>query len=141
MHDKPLADKSGLTYPPDALVVKDTGFQGYEPPDTDTLPPKKKPRGRELHPIQKTINQVIRKARVTVEHAIAGIKRRRIVAGTFRNWRPGHGRWRWRSPPAACTTCGSPLAPKRKAPLAHHPPQQLTTIKSRACYELTKDWK
>ena len=89
MHDKKLADESGLTYPPDALVVKDTGFQGYEPPDTDTLQPKKKPRGRELHPIQKTINQVISKVRVTVEHAIAGIKRCHIVADLFRNRRHG----------------------------------------------------
>ena len=89
VHDKKLADESGLTYPPDALVVKDTGFQGYEPPECDTLQPRKKPRGRELHPIQKTINQVISKVRVTVEHAIAGVKRCRIVADTFRNWRQG----------------------------------------------------
>lgn len=89
VHDKKLADESGLTYPPDTLVIKDTGFQGYEPPECDTLQPKKKPRGRELHSIQKTINQVISKVRVTVEHAIAGIKRCRIVADTFRNWRPG----------------------------------------------------
>ena len=84
VHDKKLADESGLTSPPDALVVKDTGFQAYEPPDTATLQPKK-PRGRELHPIQKTINQVISKVRVTVEHAIAGVKRCRVVADLFRN--------------------------------------------------------
>ena len=89
VHDKKLADESGLTYPPDALVLKDTGFQGDEPPDCDTLQPKKKPRGRELHPIQKTINQLISKARVTVEHAIAGIKRCHIVADIFRNRRQG----------------------------------------------------
>lgn len=89
VHDKKLADQSGLTYPSDALVVKDTGFQGDEPPDCDTLQPKKKPRGRELHPIQKTINQLISRVRVTVEHAIAGVKRCRIVADTFRNWRAG----------------------------------------------------
>ena len=89
IHDKKLADESGLIYPPDALVVKDTGFQGYEPPDTDTLQPKKKPRGRELHPIQKTINQLISRVRVTVEHAIAGIKRCHIVADIFRNRRRG----------------------------------------------------
>ena len=89
VHDKKLADESGLVYPPDALVVKDTGFQGYEPPDTRTLQPKKKPRGRELHPIQKTINQLISRVRVTVEHAIAGVKRCHIVADTFRNRRQG----------------------------------------------------
>ena len=89
VHDKKLADESGLTYPPDALIVKDTGFQGYEPPHTDTLQPKKKPRGRELHPIQKTINQLISRVRVTVEHAICGIKRCHIVADLFRNRRQG----------------------------------------------------
>ena len=51
VHDKKLADESGLTYPPDVLIVKDAGFQGYEPPECATLQPKKKPRGRELHPI------------------------------------------------------------------------------------------
>ena len=89
VHDKKLADESGLTFPPDALVFKDTGFQGYEPPDTATLQPKKKPRGRELHPIHKTINQVISRVRVTVEHAIAGLKRCHIVADLFRNRRQG----------------------------------------------------
>ena len=81
VHDKKLPDESALTYPPDALVVKDTGFQGYEPPDTQTLQPKKKPRGRKLHPIQKTINQLISRVRVSVEHAIAGVKRGHILAG------------------------------------------------------------
>ncbi len=89
VHDKKLADESGLTYPPDTLLLKDTGFQGHEPPGIATLQPKKKPRGRELHPIQKTINQVISKVRVTVEHAIAGVKRCHVVADTFRNWRAG----------------------------------------------------
>ena len=84
-----MSTKPGQSHPPDALVIKDTGFQGYEPPDTDTLQPKKKPRGRELHPVQKTINHLISRVRVTVEHAIAGVKRCRIVADTFRNWRHG----------------------------------------------------
>ena len=89
VYDKKLADESGLLYPSDALVLKDTGFQGYEPPDTETLQPKKKPRGRELHPIQKTINQLISRVRVSVEHAIAGIKRCHIVSDLFRNRRRG----------------------------------------------------
>ena len=64
-------------------------FQGHEPPGTETLQPKKKPRGRELHSIQKTINQVISRVRVGVEHVICGIKRCHIVADTFRNRRRG----------------------------------------------------
>ena len=89
VHDKKLADESGLGFPADALVLKDTGFQGYEPPATQTLQPTKKPRGRELYPWQKAINQVISKVRVGVEHAICGVKRCRIVADTFRNLRRG----------------------------------------------------
>ena len=90
VHDKKLADESGLVLPPDTLALKDTGFQGYEPSGgCTTLQPKKKPRGRELHPIQKTINQLIARVRVGVEHAIAGVKRCRIVADTFRNLRTG----------------------------------------------------
>ena len=89
VHDKKLADESGLVFPPESLVLKDSAFQGYEPPGPATLQPKKKPRGRELHPIEKTINQVISRYRVTVEHAISGIKHCRIVLDTFRCWRRG----------------------------------------------------
>ena len=89
VHDKKLADESGLRFPLDALVLKDTGFQGYEPPDTPTLQPTKKPRGRELYPWQTTINKLVSKVRVGVEHAIGGVKRCRIVADTFRNLRSG----------------------------------------------------
>jgi len=89
VHDKKLADESGLCYPPGTLLLKDTAFQGHEPPGTETLQPKKKPRGRELHPIQKTINQLISRVRVGVEHVICGIKRCHIVTDTFRNRRRG----------------------------------------------------
>ena len=89
VHDKKLADESGLRFPADALVLKDTGFQGYEPPDSPTLQPTKKPRGRELYPWQKAINQLVSQVRVGVEHAICGVKRCRIVADTFRNLRAG----------------------------------------------------
>ena len=89
VHDKKLADESGLRFPADALVLKDTGFQGYEPPDTQTLQPTRKPRGRALYPWQKAINKLVSKVRVGVEHAICGVKRCRIVADTFRNLRSG----------------------------------------------------
>ena len=36
VHDKKRADESGLRFPADALVVKATGFQGYEPPESST---------------------------------------------------------------------------------------------------------
>ena len=50
VHDKKLADESGLTYPPDALVVKDTGFQGYEPPGHRHAPAQEKATGTRTPP-------------------------------------------------------------------------------------------
>ena len=89
VHDEKLADESGRSFPAESLVLKDSGFQGYEPPGPATLPPKKKPRHRELYPSEKMLNQLLSRCRVTVEHAIAGIKGCRIVLDTFRNWRRG----------------------------------------------------
>ena len=90
VHDKKLADESDLCFPPGTLVLKDTGFQGYTPPGgAATLQPRKKPRGREMPWYSAAINRLISGVRVGVEHAIAGIKRCRIVADTFRNWRHG----------------------------------------------------
>ena len=89
VHDKKLADASGLRLPPDALALQDTGFQGDAPAGGRTLQPTRKPRGRELYSWQKAINKVISKVRVGVEHAICGVKRCRIVADTFRCWRKG----------------------------------------------------
>ncbi len=34
-----------------------------------------------------SLNRVICRVRIVVEHAVAGVKRCRIVADTFRNWR------------------------------------------------------
>jgi hypothetical protein len=40
-HDKKIADQEALCYPRDAILYKDTGFQGYEPPVRQTRQPKK----------------------------------------------------------------------------------------------------
>jgi len=45
-HDKKLADEAQITYPNAATVGKDTGFQGYEPPNVLTFQPKKTERPR-----------------------------------------------------------------------------------------------
>jgi hypothetical protein len=41
-HDKKIADREGVSYPPKAELYKDTGFQGYEPAGTRTYQAKKK---------------------------------------------------------------------------------------------------
>lgn len=40
-HDKKIADHEALCYPRTAILYKDTGFQGYEPPVGQTRQPKK----------------------------------------------------------------------------------------------------
>lgn len=42
-HDKKIADQEALSYPRDAILYKDTGFQGYEPTVGQTRQPKKSP--------------------------------------------------------------------------------------------------
>lgn len=43
-HDKRAADEAQITYPPNATLDKDTGFQGYEPAGVQTRQPKKSPK-------------------------------------------------------------------------------------------------
>jgi DDE superfamily endonuclease len=45
-HDKKAADEAQIVYPPHATLDKDTGFQGYEPPEVLTQQPKKKRQAR-----------------------------------------------------------------------------------------------
>lgn len=40
-HDKKIADQEALVYPRDAILYKDTGFQGYEPTVRQTRQPQK----------------------------------------------------------------------------------------------------
>src|SRR5258708_36998828 len=47
-HDKKQADEAVIFYPRYATLGKDTGFQGYEPPNVLSWQPKKKPKGRAL---------------------------------------------------------------------------------------------
>ena len=84
-HDKTLAEELQLVLPPAATVLKDKAFEGFEVPGACHYQPKKKPRGGELSPLQKTLNSVISGVRLVVEHVIAGLKRCRIVKDIFRN--------------------------------------------------------
>jgi len=43
VHDKKIVDTEPIGYPPDSILYKDTGFQGYEPPVQRTHQPKKSP--------------------------------------------------------------------------------------------------
>ena len=88
-HDKRLADESEMTFPKNAILEQDTGFQGYQPEDVHIIQPTKKPRNQELPIEQKFINRVISSTRVMVENVICGVKRCRIVKDIFRNKKEG----------------------------------------------------
>lgn len=84
-HDKKIADEEQPTYPEGSHLLKDTGFQGYEPEGVLTYQPKKKPPRKELPEADTESNALISTIRIVVEHVIAGVKRLRIVKEVFRN--------------------------------------------------------
>ncbi len=45
-HDKKLADESKISYPKNASLTQDTGFQGYQPPEVLVQQPKKSKKSR-----------------------------------------------------------------------------------------------
>jgi hypothetical protein len=88
-HDKAAADDEVYRFPQGSQVWKDTGFQGYEPKQTTTHQPKKKPRGGELTALEKAENRAISSVRIRVEHSIGGVKVYQITHAVYRNHRPG----------------------------------------------------
>ena len=83
--DKGIAEHEGIVYPPGTVLYKDSGSQGYEPAGTQTRQPKKKAAGRELTAAEKRANRKPGRIRVRVAHALAGVKRCRIVKDPLRN--------------------------------------------------------
>jgi DDE superfamily endonuclease/Helix-turn-helix of DDE superfamily endonuclease len=88
-HDKKLADEQAWRFPKGSKLWKDTGFQGYEPQNTTTFQPTKKPKGRDLSPQEKGVNKAIAQERIAIEHSLAGVKVFRIVHDVYRNLRAG----------------------------------------------------
>lgn len=92
-HDKKLADEQALRFPAGSKLWKDTGFQGYEPENTETFQPKKKPKGGELTPDERAANAAISSVRIRVEHSLGGVKIYRITRDIFRNLKPNFDDW------------------------------------------------
>jgi len=88
-HDKKMADEQQWQFPKGSKLWKDTGFQGYEPKNTETFQPTKKPKGRDLSPEEKSRNTTISQQRIPIEHTFADVKVFRIVHDVFRNVRAG----------------------------------------------------
>jgi hypothetical protein len=86
-HDKAATDEEAYRFPKGSKLWKDMGFQGYEPEQTITYQPKKKPKGKELTPAEKEQNKAICRERIGVEHSIGGAKVYHIVRDVYRNHR------------------------------------------------------
>jgi DDE superfamily endonuclease len=84
-----MADEAKLTYPPGATLGQDTGFQGYRPAGVLVWQPKKKPKGQDLSGADKHLNALLSSVRIVVEHALASVKRCRIVKDVLRNTKRG----------------------------------------------------
>ena len=87
-HDKRLGDKMGLgSLPFEVSAWVDTGFQGLQKNHPNTQIPRKRSRDKPLSEEDKENNRLISSFRVTVEHAIAGMKRLRSTTDVYRNKR------------------------------------------------------
>jgi len=88
-HEQQIADAEEIAYPPEAVLYKDTGFQGYEPAVKQTRQAKKKPPRGELTAAEKRTNRKLSRIRVKGEQDLAGVKRSRVVKDVLRNTKDG----------------------------------------------------
>ena len=100
MHDKKIVDTEPICYPPDTILYKDTGFQGYEPKVRQTHQPKKSHAKGALTRGQKRHNRKLSRVRVRVEHALCGGETLPHCDVVFRNTKEelsesGNGRCLW----------------------------------------------
>ncbi len=84
-HDKRILDKSMLKLPDDVGKWADTGFQGLNKLYKNVVIPKRGTKKNPLSLADKADNKVISSIRVTVEHAIGGVKRFRVLTDVLRN--------------------------------------------------------
>ncbi|WMX13152.1 transposase family protein [Aureispira sp. CCB-E] len=77
--DKRIADEENCTFPEGIYLRQDKGFQGYAPPGVHIQQPIKKPRGKQLSAVAKWFNASFGSMRISIEHAISGIKRCLLV--------------------------------------------------------------
>lgn len=68
-------------------IVADSGYQGLAKSHPQTCLSRKKPRGGELSPDDKTHNRAVGRFRMPIEHVIRSLKVWRIVKETYRNRR------------------------------------------------------
>lgn len=82
--------KESDTLPKDPPKYADLGYQGLSNICNNVLLPFKKPKARKLTPEQKNHNKAHSQIRIAVEHKFAELKKFRILAEIYRNFRKKH---------------------------------------------------
>lgn len=84
VHDKKMVDEEAIQFPAHSYLFLDLGYLGLLPKDAIIFMPHKKPKNEELTEAQKFENYLISGIRITIEHAIGGVKRCRIILDRMR---------------------------------------------------------
>lgn len=85
VHDKTIYEQAQLCFPDQGHSLwVDLGFLGIQAEGLQVFMPDKKPKGKQLSDFQKGLNTLIASIRVKVEHAIAGVKRLKIIRNQIR---------------------------------------------------------
>jgi hypothetical protein len=85
VHDKRMGEEEDSTFPPGCVLLKDTGFQGFEPENVCPYHPKKTPSNHERSAAENVENQMMSSIRILVEPVLAGVKRCRMVHDVLRH--------------------------------------------------------
>ncbi len=86
VHDKKICDIEGYSFPEKFLLRYDLGYVGYSPKNAIIEKPHKNTKLKPLTKQQKLENIIISGKRVSVEQAISGVKRLRVVADKIRTY-------------------------------------------------------
>ena len=86
VHDKKICDIEEYDFPDKFLLRYDLGYIGYNPGNATIEKPHKNTKLKPLTVQQKMENKTISGKRVTIEQAISGVKRLRIVADKIRTY-------------------------------------------------------
>lgn len=87
--DRATADDAPSPLPPGGKLADDLGFVGSTLPNGIHTRSTRKPKDGTLTDDQKADNQAIVRRRITIEHVISSIKRRRIIKDAIWLWTEG----------------------------------------------------
>lgn len=86
VHDKKICDIEEYGFPEKFLLRYDLGYIGYQPEYVTIEKPHKNTKLNPLTVQQKLENKTISGKRVSIEQAISGVKRLRVVADKIRTY-------------------------------------------------------